>query len=122
MTSKRHVVLLTASYLALLIFLLERPLIIKSAVLAFSLLFFALAFAIYRLYFSPLSHIPGPKLAAITQLYEIYYDIYLGGQYMLHFKSLHQKYGMVLGLPVNLANVFRTHHPNYSVGSAHQRS
>lgn len=52
-----------------------------------------LSVAIRRLYFSPISHIPGPKLAAITGLHEMFYDLYLNGQYTLHFQSLHEKYG-----------------------------
>lgn len=38
---------------------------------------------IRRVYFSPLSHFPGPKLAALTKLYEIYYDVWLDGKFTL---------------------------------------
>lgn len=49
-----------------------------------------------RLYFSPISHIPGPKLAALTWWYEFFYDIVLGGQYTFKIIELHQKYGPVV--------------------------
>ncbi|QVM12387.1 hypothetical protein D8B26_007017 [Coccidioides posadasii str. Silveira] len=48
---------------------------------------------VYRLYFSPLSKIPGSKLAAATLWYEFYYDVILGGQYTFKIKELHQKHG-----------------------------
>lgn len=38
-------------------------------VLAFILIYQLIAGAIYRLYFSPISHIPGPKIAALTFWY-----------------------------------------------------
>lgn len=46
-----------------------------------------------RLYFSPLSHIPGPGLAALTRWYEAYYEIVLNGRYSFHIDELHDKYG-----------------------------
>jgi hypothetical protein len=46
-----------------------------------------------RLYFSPLSKFPGPKLAAATILYEAYYDVIKQGQYTFKIKELHKKYG-----------------------------
>ena len=36
------------------------------SVLAITLLYQVIAGAIYRLYYSPISHIPGPKIAALT--------------------------------------------------------
>jgi hypothetical protein len=47
------------------------------------LLVWALSVAIYGLFFSPVATIPGPKLAAITQWYETYYDVYLNEQFTL---------------------------------------
>lgn len=51
--------------------------------------------SIYRLYFHPLSHIPGPKLAAMTHLYEFYYDVCTpgGGRFLFQIEKLHRKYG-----------------------------
>lgn len=51
--------------------------------------------AVDRAYFSPLSGFPGPKLAAITYLYEFYYDWWLGGQYIFEIERLHKKYGQL---------------------------
>lgn len=49
--------------------------------------------AIYRLYFHPLSHIPGPKLAACSHLYEFYYNVILSGKFLFEMERMHQKYG-----------------------------
>lgn len=49
---------------------------------------------IWRVYFSPIAKFPGPKLAAISMLYEIYHEIVLGGKYTFKIKELHEKYGM----------------------------
>ena len=51
---------------------------------------------IYNLYFSPISHIPGPKLAAATWWYEYYYDVITYGRYIFKIRSLHEKYGPIV--------------------------
>ncbi|UZP34352.1 hypothetical protein NXS19_002168 [Fusarium pseudograminearum] len=48
---------------------------------------------IYRIYFSPLSKFPGPKLAAATHLYESYYDFWKKGQYYKVIQRMHEVYG-----------------------------
>ncbi|KAH8896145.1 putative cytochrome P450 [Thozetella sp. PMI_491] len=48
---------------------------------------------VYRLYFAPASQFPGPKLAALTFLYEGYYDVWLGGRYTWKIRELHAQYG-----------------------------
>ncbi|KAL4902748.1 hypothetical protein BDW74DRAFT_169336 [Aspergillus multicolor] len=55
-----------------------------------------LARSIYRVYIHPLSHIPGPKLAALSHLYEIYYDIWRGGRYLFEIEKMHQQYGPIV--------------------------
>ncbi|KAK2798823.1 hypothetical protein FQN50_008684 [Emmonsiellopsis sp. PD_5] len=51
---------------------------------------------IYRLYISPLSKFPGPRLAAATLWYEFYYDAVLKGRYTFKIKELHKKYGPII--------------------------
>tara|TARA_R110002060_G_scaffold62365_2_gene71765 strand:+ start:511 stop:801 length:291 start_codon:yes stop_codon:yes gene_type:complete len=46
-----------------------------------------------RLYFSPISNIPGPRIAAATALYEFYYNVVKGGKFFLKIQQLHEEYG-----------------------------
>ena len=50
--------------------------------------------AIWRLYLSPLSKFPGPKIAALTLWYEFYYDVVKQGMYLWEIERLHNIYGM----------------------------
>jgi hypothetical protein len=49
--------------------------------------------AVTRLYFSPISHIPGPKLVAISGWSEFYYDYFKSGKYIFEIKKMHERYG-----------------------------
>lgn len=57
-------------------------------------LIYVVAGVIYRLYLSPLSKIPGPKLAAATLWYEFYYDVVRKGKLTFKLRELHRRYGM----------------------------
>ncbi|KAI1373545.1 cytochrome P450 [Hypoxylon crocopeplum] len=48
---------------------------------------FLLLRSFYRLFFHPLSHIPGPRLAAVTHAVEFYHDV---------IEKMHEKYGPVV--------------------------
>ncbi|KAF8857866.1 cytochrome P450, variant [Acephala macrosclerotiorum] len=52
--------------------------------------------ALYRLYISPLAKFPGPKLAALSQWYEFYYDVVLGGKFIFQIQELHKQYGPIV--------------------------
>jgi hypothetical protein len=56
--------------------------------------------AFYRLYEHPLRKIPGPRLAAVTNLYAFYYNYIQEGGYSKQFKGLHEKYSMWFGAPM----------------------
>lgn len=65
-------------------------------------IFYHIGLFAYRLSpYHPLYKFPGPRLAAATYLYEMYYDIVKGGQYMFEIKRLHGIHGMSL---VNLGH------------------
>lgn len=49
--------------------------------------------AFYRLFCSPISHIPGPLLARLTFLNELFYDWVCGREYHLQVEKMHQEYG-----------------------------
>jgi hypothetical protein len=54
---------------------------------------YAVSLSIYRLYLSPLSKFPGPRLAALTLWYEFYYDVIKEGRYTWEIAEMHKKYG-----------------------------
>lgn len=64
-----------------------------------ALLFFFLTYlvlkTIYRLTLHPLAGFPGPKLAAVTSLYNAYYDILQPGL-IKKLPEMHKKYGDVI--------------------------
>ncbi|KAH8594870.1 cytochrome P450 [Bisporella sp. PMI_857] len=65
--------------------------------LAFAaLVAYAIYGAYWRLYLSPIAHIPGPRLAAVTLWYEAYYDLILGGKYTFKIIELHKQYGPII--------------------------
>jgi hypothetical protein len=51
---------------------------------------------IYNLYLSPISNIPGPKLAAATGWYEFYHDIITYGKYVFTVYDMHKEYGPIV--------------------------
>ncbi|KAI1809586.1 cytochrome P450 [Poronia punctata] len=72
------------------------------------LLTFALGFVvyrasiiIYRLYFHPLSKYPGPKVAAATTLYRVYYQMIRDGEHVAQATKLHEQYGPVVRIAPN---------------------
>jgi hypothetical protein len=54
---------------------------------------YVVANTVYQCYFSPLAKFPGPKLAAVTRLYEVYYDVFKWGRYTFEIKEMHKQYG-----------------------------
>ena len=58
-------------------------------------LLYTVGLVIYRLVFHPLARVPGPKLAAATQWYEGWYDLFVGtgGTYWKEIDRMHEKYG-----------------------------
>ncbi|KAF5388089.1 hypothetical protein D9615_000247 [Tricholomella constricta] len=83
------------------------------AVLAF------LACAIRRQFFHRLSAFPGPRLAAITTLYKIYYEVFREGELLQHLIELHAIYGHVVRIAPNELhfNDYAAHSAIYAVGS-----
>ncbi|GKZ17308.1 hypothetical protein AbraIFM66951_005949 [Aspergillus brasiliensis] len=51
---------------------------------------------VYRIWFHPLSKIPGSKLAAATHLVEFFYDVVCKGQFLFEIERMHQEYGPIV--------------------------
>ncbi|RAH72013.1 cytochrome P450 [Aspergillus aculeatinus CBS 121060] len=52
--------------------------------------------ALRRLWFHPIAHVPGPRLAALTWWYEFYFDAIQPGQYVFKIQELHKQYGPII--------------------------
>ncbi|KAJ9635667.1 hypothetical protein H2204_005627 [Knufia peltigerae] len=64
-----------------------------------------LSVAIYRLFFHPLATVPGPKLAALSRLYDFYYDCILGGKFSFKIEELHDIYGPIVRIGPNEVHI-----------------
>lgn len=49
--------------------------------------------AIYRLFLSPIAKFPGPKIAALTNAYQFYFDVIKGGRMPWELIRVHDTYG-----------------------------
>lgn len=73
--------------------------------------------SVYRLFFHPLRHIPGPKLAAASYFYEFYYNCVRGGKFLFEIERMHQVYGMSFAqlhlqtIQLTVPRAHRTHQP-----------
>ncbi|OCT46388.1 benzoate 4-monooxygenase cytochrome P450 [Cladophialophora carrionii] len=75
--------------------------------LAQALLILALVLrVVYRLTLHPLSRFPGPKFAAATNLYAIYYDLLSGDSLVKHLKALHDEYGPIVRVRPGELHIF----------------
>ncbi|THV04023.1 cytochrome P450 [Dendrothele bispora CBS 962.96] len=73
----------------------------------------------YNLFLHPLKNVPGPKLAAATDLYKIYYDLIIRGGLLEQIEKLHKQYGPVIRIAPNVLhfNDERAYYQIYGVGS-----
>ncbi len=62
-------------------------------------LLYAIIGGIRRVYFSPLSIFPGPKLAALTLWNEFYWDVVKRGTFIWRIQDMHEKHGKPALIP-----------------------
>ncbi|KAF8901808.1 cytochrome P450 [Mucidula mucida] len=93
--------------------------------ISFLQLFFLLIVArfiylvVYRWYLHPLKTFPGPRLAAITDYYQCYFEVWKNGMFVQHLEELHEIYGPVVRirpneLHFNTAEAFFAIYPSYT--------
>ncbi|KAI0411412.1 cytochrome P450 [Xylaria grammica] len=85
------------------------------------LLCYCFGWCVYTLYFHPLAKYPGPKFAAITQVWLA--RVWLSGRYPNIINNAHRKYGNVVRVAPNELsfNTVQAHHDIYSVPSRNKK-
>ncbi|KAI0169619.1 cytochrome P450 [Hypoxylon sp. FL1284] len=85
--------------------------------------FYWLAVTVQRLWFHPLSKIPGPWYARASYWYEFYQDVVLGGNYVKDYPRMHKKYGPVVRVSPDRIHVNDPEffHEVYSLGSKYMK-
>ena len=63
---------------------------------------------VYRLYFHPLSRFPGPKVAAVTRLHELYYAG-VTGSFVDNIQDMHKQYGPIVRINPNELSINDSH-------------
>jgi hypothetical protein len=92
------------------------------AIIACIIVSWLVGLAVDRLWLNPLARIPGPRLAALTGLYEFHYECLLAGKYIFEIERMHQHYGRLFLYPLaayEAQAVSRAHRANQSEGSAY---
>ncbi|KAH8746389.1 cytochrome P450 [Diaporthe sp. PMI_573] len=57
---------------------------------------YIIAITIYRLYLHPLAKFPGPKICAVTSLFELWWDFVGQGAYLYRIEKMHSIYGPIV--------------------------
>ncbi|KAI1497820.1 cytochrome P450 [Biscogniauxia marginata] len=72
-----------------------------------SFVLYTIIISIYRLFFHPLRNVPGPRLAALTQWVETYYECFKspGGQFMWEYRKWHEQYGPIVRISPNEVHI-----------------
>jgi hypothetical protein len=76
--------------------LFSSSVLVAAIVTSLAYFVYAVARGIYNIYFSPLAHIPGPKLPIATSWYECYHDVLKRGLYYRKVAEFHRIYGKPL--------------------------
>lgn len=81
---------------------------------------YGVVITVYRLHIHPLSRFPGPRLAALTGLYEVVCTVRGSGSFDDEIDRLHRIYGDIVPRAIGFINwgladiVGRSHRPYYS--------
>ena len=87
--------LLTCTLKVMLRLILSVPIITLLQWIAVAIIGIVAYTIVRRLFFHPLAHVPGPRCAAASTLYQTYYCFAGGGsRYYQKIKQLHDQYGM----------------------------
>lgn len=57
--------------------------------------------SLYRITLHPLAKFPGPKLAAASRWYEVYFELFVGGVWSDQISLLHERYGPIVRISPN---------------------